>query len=103
MRATPGGRAVLVAMRDDPELRAVDDRANRRYADGIDVALRARRPALPHDESRAVASVLMRSTVAVVDEAIGADADAPRLIATLQRMHVALLREVLDDRGTRRG
>ena len=46
VRSTPGALVVLAAMRDDPDLRAIDDVANRRYIAGISAALRARRPML---------------------------------------------------------
>lgn len=98
VRSTPGGRSVLTAMRDDPTLRVVDDRANERYIVGIDAALRARRPDLSGDESQAIATVLMRSTVAVLDEAIGSTGEAA-LVAVLERMHLSLLRDVLGRRG----
>ena len=94
VRSTPGGRAVLMAMRDDPTLRRVDDRANERYIVGIDGALRARRPDLSNSESQAIATVLMHSTVAVLDDAIGSSSEMT-LVAALERMHLSLLRDVL--------
>ena len=101
VRTTPGGRAVLVAMRDDPALRRVDDRANERYIAGIDAAIRVRRPDLSGDESHAIAAVLMRSTVAVLDDAIGSAGEVA-LVAALERMHLSLLRDVFGERHTDR-
>lgn len=103
VRSTPGARAVLAAMREDPTLRAVDEAANRGYIDGITAALISRRPSIGRPEASTVATVLMRSTVAVLDEAFEADLrTARRLVAVLVRMHLGLLREVLGDPEPRR-
>lgn len=104
VRATPGARAVLSAMRDDPALRAVDDIANRRYIDGIHAALRVRNPNLGDDEAQAAAVVLMRSTIAVLDAAFEADdTTARRLVDNLLAMHQALLARLLESKvSTRR-
>ncbi|MEE9417514.1 MAG: TetR/AcrR family transcriptional regulator [Acidimicrobiales bacterium] len=92
VRATSGAAAVLLAMRSDPELRRVDDEANRRYIRGIADALWVRRPSLSAAEASAIATVLIRSTVAVLDEAFEADeAVAQQLIDTMKSMHIGLL------------
>lgn len=97
VRATNGARAVLLAMRSDPELRRVDDEANRRYIDGIAAALRARDPILPVSESNVIATVLIRSTVAVLDEAFEAnEAVARNLIETMKTMQIGLLAQKLN-------
>ncbi|MEZ5220261.1 MAG: TetR/AcrR family transcriptional regulator [Ilumatobacteraceae bacterium] len=101
VRATPGARAVLAAMRDDPELRAVDDIANAEYIDGIEAALAIRNPRLGADGAHAAAVVLMRTTVAVLDAAFESDdATARVLVDQLLVMHLALLTTVLDDART---
>jgi AcrR family transcriptional regulator len=104
--ATVGGRAVIAAMRDDPELRGVDDEINERYVDGVSVALRQRHPALSVAASDVAARVLMRSTIGVLDEAVFAEGlRRSALIAALQIMHVHYLRHVLEEesRGVHRG
>jgi len=47
VRATPGGRAVVLAMRSDPDLRRIDDEANDSYISGIASELTSRVPKLP--------------------------------------------------------
>lgn len=97
VRATTGARAVLAAMREDPTLRMVDEVANRAYIDGIAEALLVRQPSTSPPEADAVATVLIRSTVAVLDEAFEVDErTARRLIAILVRMHIGLLRDILE-------
>ncbi len=97
VRTTPGALAVLSAMRDDPELRAIDELSNRRYIDGITSALCVRRTQLTSKSARAVATVLIRSMVAVLDEAVLGDAvSAAALIETLKLMQLQLLQSVLD-------
>lgn len=96
VRATPGGRAVLLAMRSEPDLRRVDDEANRVYIEGIAAALRARVPQMTGAEAETVATVLMRSTVAVIDEAFDSDDVAGAgLIEAMKTMHVGLLERYL--------
>jgi len=98
VRATPGGRAVLLAMRSDPDLRRIDDEANDTYINGIASELVARGPALSEAEGLRVATVLVRSTVAVVDEAFNTeDPAAARLLDVMKAMHVGLLEQYLDD------
>lgn len=95
--ATPGATAVLASMRSDPELRAIDDVANRAYIEGIADALTSRSPAISNKDATTVATVLMRSTVAILDDAFVADpASAHRLVAVMKTMHTALLADYLD-------
>lgn len=95
---TPGGRAVIAATRDDPELRAIDDEINERYIDGIAAALRQRTAGLDTDRSVIIARVLMRSTIGVLDEAVFApDTDRIPVIDELYRMHVHYLRDALSE------
>lgn len=97
VRSTNGAKAVLIAMRSDPELRKADEEANTEYIDGITDALRSRGKIASRAEARAVATVLIRSTVAVLDEAFEADeADAARLIDVMKAMHIGLLADYLD-------
>lgn len=97
VRATPGARAVLAAMRDDPELRAVDDIANAEYVAGIEAALAIRNSRLDPAGAHIAAVVLMRTTVAVLDAAFESDdATAALLVDRLLVMHLALLADVLD-------
>ena len=96
--ATPGGRAVVAAMRDDPVLRAVDDELNDRYIDGVADALRARNPSLRRGRARSVARVLVRSTIGVLDEALTKPRAARTAsIAELQEMHVVYIGRVLGE------
>jgi AcrR family transcriptional regulator len=98
VRATPGGRAVLLAMRADPDLRRVDDAANENYIIEISSELVSRAPGLSAAEARRVATVLMRSTVAVVDEVFDSDDSAgAELLCVLKAMHFGLLGQYLDD------
>lgn len=98
VRSTPGARAVLSAMRDDPQLRAVDDIANREYVAGIEAALAIRNPHLHAGTAHTAAVVLMRTTVAVLDAAFESDDHtATRLVDHLVVMHTALLASLLDD------
>lgn len=97
VRATPGARPVLFAMRDVPELRAIDDAVKRRYTAGIAKALLARRPELAPKRARAAATVLTRSTVAILDEAFALpDEQAAPMIDMLVRMQVLLLESLLE-------
>lgn len=93
---TPGGRAVLLAMRSDPTLAQIDEAANRRYIADVAADLGAEVPALEEARATTVATVMLRSTIAVIDELFARTdrADRDRLLATLGQMHVALLRDV---------
>jgi AcrR family transcriptional regulator len=99
--ATPGGLAVLQAMRSDPELRAVDDEANARYIDDIADALTSRSSRswrVGRARARSVASTLVHSAVGVIDAALDTDrTTATRMIEHLKLMHLALLADCLDD------
>ena len=98
VRRTPGAIAVLQAMRADPELHAVDDESNARYMRDIAASLRQRNPRIKRSDAEAVAAVLMRSTVGVLDAALGeSPARARRMIELLEQMQVALLARVLKD------
>lgn len=94
--AAPGGRALVVAMRDDPVLRAVDDETNRRFIAGIAESLQQRRRGLRAATATTVAQVLLRSTVGVLDDAVDlAPAARAVLVDELLAMHTAYLRHVL--------
>lgn len=97
VRATKGARAVLNAMRGDPELRKADEEANGVYISNIAIVLGARGVEVSPRQATAVATVLIRSTVSVLDEAFEADeATAALLIAVMKQMHAALLSDYLD-------
>lgn len=97
VRSTNGGRAVLIAMRADPELRKADEEANAEYIDNVATALRSRGDAVSWAEARTVATVLIRSTVAVLDEAFEAsEKTAARLIAVMKAMHLRLLDDYMN-------
>lgn len=97
VRTTKGARAVLNAMRGDPELRKADEDANAGYISNIAAALGSRGAAVSPQQATAVATVLIRSTVSVLDEAFETDeATAARLIAVMKQMHAALLSDYLD-------
>ncbi len=97
VKSTPGGRAVLLAMRSDPDLRRIDDDANQRYIAGIAAELTSRSNSLGRAEAEKVATVLMRSTVAVLDDAFEATAPTARqLIQLLKTMQLGLLANYLD-------
>ncbi|NOX31994.1 MAG: TetR/AcrR family transcriptional regulator [Actinobacteria bacterium] len=98
VRQTPGGPAVLLAMRSDPILRRVDDDANREYVNQIADAIRARSSRVDAREARRVATVLMASTVAIVDEALmNGSAESPKLIELMTTMQLGFLERYLDD------
>jgi len=97
VHTTRGALAVLRAMRGDPELRKADEEANADYIRNIAAVIEARGKADGHDEAVAVATVLIRSTVALLDEAFEADdVEAAQLIDVMKRMHVGLLADYLD-------
>lgn len=97
VRSTNGGRAVLNAMRGDPELRKADDEANAIYISNVASVLRSRAATVSPGQATAVATVLIRSTVAVLDEAFEANgAVATQLITVMKQMHAGLLGEYLD-------
>jgi AcrR family transcriptional regulator len=97
VRRTPGAAAILQAMRSDPDLRAVDDEANARYVRDIASALTRRRRRLRRSDADALAEVLIRSTVGVVDATLEiSPARARRMVELLKTMHVDLLARYLD-------
>ena len=97
VRSTPGGRAVLLAMRSDPDLRRVDDEANQLYIDEIADVLQARTTGLTASGAIAVATVLIRSTVGVLDEAFEAEEHAAiQMVELLTTMQLDLLARYLD-------
>jgi AcrR family transcriptional regulator len=97
VRATPGSRPVLFAMRDIPELRAIDEVANQRYIAGIAKALTIRRPDLPPIRARAAAAVLNRSMVAILDDSFAApDHEAAVMVELLVDMQLMLLESLLE-------
>ncbi len=98
VRRTPGAIAVLKAMRVDPELQAVDDEANTQYMRDIASSLTRREPRLKRSEAEAVAAVLIKSMVGVVDAALEeSPARARRMIELLKIMHVELLERGLEE------
>lgn len=97
VQRTPGGQAVLLAMRSDPDLRRIDDEANQRYVSAIATELESRSKTLGSEESEQVATVLMRSTAAVLDDAFEASGPrAQQLIQLLKTMQLDLLAHYLD-------
>lgn len=97
VRTTNGARAVLNAMRGDPELRKADEVANTGYIRNVSTALRSRGTGVSAKQATAVATVLIRSTVAVLDEAFEADdIAAANLIAVMKEMHAGLISRYLD-------
>ncbi|MEZ5598089.1 MAG: TetR/AcrR family transcriptional regulator [Pseudomonadales bacterium] len=96
VRETPGGIAVLHAMRAHPELRDVDDDINAVYIAEVAQALRRERPTLTRMQARLAATVLLKSTVAIIDAAFDeSTANAKRMLAMLKSMHTTLLGQVL--------
>jgi AcrR family transcriptional regulator len=99
VRRTPGGVAVLQAMRVDPDLRAVDDEANAQYVRDVAGALVERDPRISRAEARDVAAVLIESAVGVVNAALEEGATrAARMIDLLKAMQLALLARVLREK-----
>lgn len=93
----PGGRTVVLAMRDDPALRQIDDAVNAEYISGVAEALLARRRDLSPELASAVATTLIASTVAVLDEALAAGGERQAAIQEqLVRMHLTYLTDVLE-------
>jgi AcrR family transcriptional regulator len=101
VEATPGGRAVLLAMRGDPLLARIDEATNQRYISDVANELCRTAPHVDRADATAVATVVLRSTVAVVDEFFTRSdrGERARLLATLTRMHVGLLDEVCSASG----
>ncbi len=96
VRRTPGGVAVVQAMRVDPDLRAVDDEANAQYVRDVARALVERRPRIARAEAQATAAVLIESAVGVVNAALEeGPVRAARMIELLKQMQLALLARVL--------
>lgn len=96
VRATPGGRAVLVAMRSEPALRQIDDEVNRSYIKGLEEALLARSSNISKREATMVATVMIRSTVAILDEVFESKRESSELIETMKIMQIGLLERHLD-------
>lgn len=97
VRTTPGALALLNAMRSDPELRKADDESNAMYISDITNALMARQNITVGDEAQAIATVLIRSTVAVLDDAfLVSEDEAAHLVAVMKQMHLGLLARYLD-------
>ncbi len=95
-KQTPGGFAILRAMRSYPELRAVDVAMTQQFERNFATALRASHPLITARDANAIASVLLQSTVGVVDSALDASPAALKLrMSYLKRMHAALLDEVI--------
>jgi hypothetical protein len=89
-------------MRADPELRAVDDEANGEYMRDIAASLRRRDPRLRASRTEAIAAVLVKSMVGVVDAALEEPpARSRQMIEPLKLMHVAFLERCL--RGALKG
>jgi AcrR family transcriptional regulator len=98
VRRTPGGVAVLQAMRVDPELRAADEETNAQYMRDVAESLARRDSRIGRSEAKAIAAVLIQSTVGVVDAALEeSPARGRRMIELLKLMHVALLERCLGD------
>lgn len=96
VHATPGGVAVLQAMRSHPQLRAVDDAANEGYRKDVAEALLQRCPQMSAEDARLAANVLLTTTVAIVDACLDeSPAKARTLMAALKTMHVAYLEQLL--------
>ncbi len=100
VHATRGGVAVLRAMRSYPELKSVDDEMNARYVQEIYNALRRAAPDADRLVSRQIASLLLNTTVAVIDATLDASQRVARLqLELLKQMHVDLLqRHMVADR-----
>ncbi len=97
VRNTRGGVAVLQAVRVDPELRAIDDKANEAYIRDVAFVLTKREPGLPQADADAIARVLLKSTIGVVDAVLEeVPVKARRMLALLKEMHLTLLEAYLD-------
>ena len=92
VRATPGGVAILQAMKSYPELRAMDDQMNAVYIQDVTDALIAHSPGLMRDKAEQIATILLSTTVAVIDASLDVRPEiAESQISMLKRMHHALL------------
>lgn len=101
VRATRGARAVLIAIRDVPELRAIDEIANRRYIEGVAEALRQRRAEISVAQANAAAVVLVRSMITVLDESfVQPDQEARETVDMLVQMHLLLFESLLEPRSS---
>lgn len=93
VRNTPGGIAVLRAMRVQPELRVVDDGVNAEYITAVAGALRRNAPSLPRLKARLIATLLLKTTVAGIDAVLEENpANGRRLFDMLKSMQVEWLR-----------
>ncbi len=96
VRSTPGGVAVLRAMKSHPNLRAVDEAMNDLYIKDIARTLQTRNH-FTRQRSEEVATLLLTTTVAVIDATLDASArSANRQIDLLKVMHNALLQTTSD-------
>ncbi len=96
VRDTPGGVALLQAMRVHPELRAVDDEVNTRYVAETTAALRHANKTLTRNQARLTATLLLKSTIAIIDTLLDENrSNAKRMLDMLKAMHLTLLREQL--------
>jgi len=92
VRKTPGGTVILQAMRSHPELRAVDDEMTSIYKSGVAQTLLDNHRTLSLADASSIASVLMYTTIAVVDASLGEKpAVAEQLISHLKSMHMSFL------------
>ncbi len=92
VRGTPGGIAVLRAMKSYPELRAVDEEMNALYTQDVANALVANTPELSSKKAVQIATILLTTTVAVIDASLDVSPQvAQSQINMLKRMHRALL------------
>ena len=95
VRQTPGGFAILRAMRSYPELRAVDEAMTDQFEQNVAKALHTHYPRLSARHAAAIASVLLQSTVGVVDSSLDTSSATMRLrLSYLKRMHASLLDEI---------
>jgi len=92
VRSTPGGVAVLRAMKSHPSLRAIDEEMNAQYIQDIANALQTNATRFTKEKSKQVATLLLTTTVAVIDSTLDV---TPRTANTqidlLKIMHQALL------------
>jgi len=98
VRDSRGGIAIIQAMRSDPQLRIFDDDINEEYIRGISASLKSSTRTLNSNDADALARVLMKSTVAVVDSILEAPpTQAKKMLGMLKSMHISLINELINE------
>lgn len=96
VRERKGGTAIMHAMRSDPVLKQLDDEIHEEYMRDVAACFIARDPSISTKDAHALASVLIKSAVAIISSTL----DEPQqngilLLAMLKTMHLKLMETYL--------